>query len=111
MIRVPRIVPEASARTVSHGASGSDADPRHASRSAAAARLLVEGQANGQTNRSSPKAASEGKRAAPYNRAWFARRACLLSVLAIALFIGQLPMLLAACCAPEGATGLGTVWF
>src|SRR5216684_1893427 len=39
------------------------------------------------------------------------RRAWLLSVLAIALLIGQLPMFLAACCAPPGATGLGTVWF
>src|SRR5438874_11464025 len=39
------------------------------------------------------------------------RNAWLLSVLAIALFIGQLPMVLAACCAPPGATGLGTVWF
>jgi hypothetical protein len=42
---------------------------------------------------------------------WVARRAWLVSVLAIALVIGQLPVLLAACCAPEGATGLGTVWF
>src|SRR5712692_784685 len=39
------------------------------------------------------------------------RQAWLLSVLAIALLIGQLPMLLSACCAPAGATGLGTVWF
>jgi chromate transport protein ChrA len=35
----------------------------------------------------------------------------LLGVLAIALLIGQLPWMLSACCAPAGATGLGTVWF
>src|SRR2546423_10589289 len=39
------------------------------------------------------------------------RNAWLLSVLAMAVLIGQLPMVLAACCAPPGATGLGTVWF
>ena len=38
------------------------------------------------------------------------RRAWLFSVLAIALLVGQLPSLLAMCCAPAGATGLGTVW-
>src|SRR5713226_8401513 len=37
--------------------------------------------------------------------------AWLLSVLIIALLIGELPVMLAACCAPQGATGLGTVWF
>jgi len=42
---------------------------------------------------------------------WLARRAWLFSVLALALVVGQLPMLLSACCAPTGATGLGTVWF
>jgi hypothetical protein len=35
----------------------------------------------------------------------------ILGVLGIALLIGQLPMLLSACCAPADATGLGTVWF
>src|ERR1700704_436029 len=35
----------------------------------------------------------------------------LISVLIIALLIGELPVMLAACCAPHGATGLGTVWF
>jgi hypothetical protein len=35
----------------------------------------------------------------------------LLSVLIVALLIGELPVILAACCAPQGATGLGTVWF
>src|SRR2546421_5208388 len=39
------------------------------------------------------------------------RNAWLFSVLAMALLIGQLPMILSACCAPAGATGLGTVWF
>src|SRR6266851_2834883 len=63
----------------------------------AAARLLIEGQSN--------------KKIDLFTQAWLRRRAWLLSALAIALFIGQLPMLLAACCAPEGATGLGTVWF
>ncbi len=28
-----------------------------------------------------------------------------------ALVLGQLPLLLSACCAPTGASGLGTVWF
>jgi hypothetical protein len=35
----------------------------------------------------------------------------LFGVLALALLIGQVPLLLSACCAPAGATGLGTVWF
>ncbi|HEV7665222.1 MAG TPA: hypothetical protein VGQ62_16945 [Chloroflexota bacterium] len=35
----------------------------------------------------------------------------LLGLAAVALFIGQLPLVLSACCAPAGATGLGTVWF
>jgi hypothetical protein len=39
------------------------------------------------------------------------RNAWLLGALAVALLIGQLPLVLAACCAPQGATGLGTVWF
>lgn len=47
----------------------------------------------------------------PSRQGWLARRAWLLSTLAIALLIGQLPMLLAVCCAPAGAAGLGTVWF
>jgi hypothetical protein len=34
-----------------------------------------------------------------------------MAVLAIALLIGELPVILSACCAPQGATGLGTVWF
>jgi hypothetical protein len=32
-------------------------------------------------------------------------------VLVVALLLGELPLLLAACCAPRGASGLGTVWF
>jgi hypothetical protein len=39
------------------------------------------------------------------------RKAWLLGLLALALAIGQLPLVLAACCAPAGASGLGTVWF
>ena len=31
--------------------------------------------------------------------------------MAIALLVGELPKILAACCAPPGATGLGTAWF
>lgn len=31
--------------------------------------------------------------------------------MALAILIGELPKLLAACCAPAGATGLGTAWF
>ena len=38
-------------------------------------------------------------------------RRWLIGTLAIALLIGELPVLLATCCAPAGATGLGTVWF
>ena len=35
----------------------------------------------------------------------------LAAVLVAALVVGELPLMLAACCAPSGATGLGTVWF
>jgi hypothetical protein len=35
----------------------------------------------------------------------------LLVVVMIALSLGALPHVLAACCAPTGATGLGTAWF
>jgi hypothetical protein len=42
---------------------------------------------------------------------WLSRQAWLLSVLTIALLVGQLPLILSACCAPAGATGMGTVWF
>jgi len=34
-----------------------------------------------------------------------------LGLLLIALLVGQLPHVLGMCCAPSGATGLGTVWF
>jgi hypothetical protein len=37
--------------------------------------------------------------------------AFLVTVLVVALGLGALPLVLAACCAPPGATGLGTVWF
>jgi chromate transport protein ChrA len=37
--------------------------------------------------------------------------AWLSLVLVLALGLGLLPLVLAACCAPAGATGLGTVWF
>ena len=65
----------------------------------------------GKINLSRPKGASAAQRQAVSTRNWLMRRAWLFSVLGIALLIGQLPMLLAACCAPEGATGLGTVRF
>src|ERR1700674_1025882 len=52
-----------------------------------------------------------GKRIRNVIRESLSQRGWLLSVLALALLIGQLPMVLAACCAPAGATGLGTVWF
>jgi hypothetical protein len=52
-----------------------------------------------------------GKRLRNVSGAWLSRQGWLLGVVAIALLIGQLPMVLAACCAPAGATGLGTVWF
>ncbi|MBV9582034.1 MAG: hypothetical protein JO057_25920, partial [Chloroflexi bacterium] len=47
------------------------------------------------------------------NRAarWAASHVGLLVVLAIAVAIGEVPRVLAACCAPPGATGLGTAWF
>ena len=35
----------------------------------------------------------------------------LAAVVAVALVVSELPRLLAACCAPPGATGLGTAWF
>ena len=35
----------------------------------------------------------------------------LAAVLVAALVLAELPLVLAACCAPSGATGLGTVWF
>src|SRR5947208_1303105 len=61
--------------------------------------------------------ATPGEGATP-REGWFqaaqrfvGRRAWLFSILAIALLVGQLPSLLAMCCAPPGATGLGTVWF
>src|ERR1700674_3343909 len=52
-----------------------------------------------------------GKRIRNVIRESLSQRGWLLSVLALALLIGQLPMVLAACCAPADATGLGTVWF
>src|SRR5207253_1714031 len=42
---------------------------------------------------------------------WAVCNAWLLGALALALLIGEMPKILAACCAPPGATGLGTaVW-
>ena len=35
----------------------------------------------------------------------------LITILVVAVLVGELPRLLAACCAPAGATGLGTAWF
>jgi hypothetical protein len=35
----------------------------------------------------------------------------LTTILVVAVLVGELPRLLAACCAPAGATGLGTAWF
>jgi hypothetical protein len=43
--------------------------------------------------------------------AWGRDHAMLVAVLAAALLVSELPRLLAACCAPAGATGLGTTWF
>jgi hypothetical protein len=37
--------------------------------------------------------------------------AWLVAALAVAVLLGELPLLVAACCAPPGATGLGSVWF
>jgi hypothetical protein len=35
----------------------------------------------------------------------------VIAVIVTASLVGALPLLLATCCAPHGATGLGTVWF
>jgi hypothetical protein len=53
-----------------------------------------------------------GTRGHPQGRMNFRRRnGWLLAVIAIALLVGELPHVLAACCAPAGATGFGTAWF
>jgi hypothetical protein len=43
-------------------------------------------------------------------RAWW-RHGWLWAVVALVILIGEVPHVLAACCAPAGDTGLGTVWF
>src|SRR5712691_5896861 len=40
-----------------------------------------------------------------------ARGVWLTAIVVAAVLAGELPRLLAACCAPAGATGLGTAWF
>ncbi|MDQ6672052.1 MAG: hypothetical protein M3069_15140 [Chloroflexota bacterium] len=40
-----------------------------------------------------------------------ARHTWLLSALGLVLLLGELPLALSVCCAPAGATGLGTAWF
>lgn len=44
-------------------------------------------------------------------KAWTRRNGWLLGLILIALFVSELPRLVALCCAPQGATGLGTAWF
>jgi hypothetical protein len=39
------------------------------------------------------------------------RHAWLLGALGLVLLVGEMPLVLSACCAPAGATGLGTAWF
>jgi hypothetical protein len=39
------------------------------------------------------------------------RNAWLIGVIALVVLLGELPHLLAACCAPAGASGFGTAWF
>ena len=39
------------------------------------------------------------------------RHTWLIAVIAIAVLLGELPHVVAACCAPSGASGLGTAWF
>jgi hypothetical protein len=39
------------------------------------------------------------------------RHAWLLAVIALVVLLGEVPHVLAACCAPQGATGFGTAWF
>ncbi len=41
----------------------------------------------------------------------YVRNMPLIVILAVALVAGAMPHVLAACCAPAGATGLGTAWF
>jgi hypothetical protein len=52
-----------------------------------------------------PVASWTSARAAPAGGRW------LLAVLGLAVLIGCLPLAISACCAPTGATGLGTAWF
>ena len=42
---------------------------------------------------------------------WARRNVWLLSLIVIALLVSELPRFIAVCCAPPGATGLGTAWF
>jgi hypothetical protein len=50
-------------------------------------------------------------RAAGWSLSWPRAPTWLTATLVAALLIGELPLLLATCCAPPQATGLGTVWF
>jgi hypothetical protein len=42
---------------------------------------------------------------------WVRSHLWLLAVVALVVLAGELPHVLAACCAPAGATGFGTAWF
>ncbi|MBV8717112.1 MAG: hypothetical protein JOZ65_18780, partial [Chloroflexi bacterium] len=42
---------------------------------------------------------------------WVRSHLWLLAVIALVVLIGEVPHVLAACCAPHGATGFGTAWF
>jgi hypothetical protein len=50
-------------------------------------------------------------KSAPKRASALRRNAWLIGVIVLVVLIGELPRLLAACCAPAGATGLGTAWF
>lgn len=51
-------------------------------------------------------------RAAAASLAWLRTApAAWVLVLVAALALGELPLLIAGCCAPAGASGLGTIWF
>jgi hypothetical protein len=56
-----------------------------------------------------PDDGASPRSAAPWPR--LRRNAWLIGVIILVVLIGELPRLLAACCAPAGATGFGTAWF
>src|SRR4051794_18952280 len=54
--------------------------------------------------------AGSGQATRPWPRGWRSERTWLALAFAAALVIGQLPLLLAACCGPAATSGVGTAW-